>query len=371
MNNEPVRIGLIGCGSITHFIHIPGLRLSPGVVLAAACDASIEAARSTASRFGIAKSTDHYQDVIQDPDIDAVVIATPNDLHRPISLEALAAGKHVLCEKPLGLNTRECDEMVAAAQKAGKVNQVSFVYRFVPAMRYMKHLVESGAVGEIRHFRAFYLQSVPEVWLGWRSDRKQAGSGTLGDIGTHLVDFAHYLVGGMTSVSGWTKTFLPQRPMWGTHQMVDVDVDDAAGYLAEFACGATGVFEATRLAPGRGCGRDEFQSVEINGSKGSLYYYLQDPFHLQINPGAPYSLAEMFTTQVPDEFMKWHDAPRQVVDAEPNIGFRYDQAFAFTQAIRGIQPERLPDFEDGRRCQAIVDAVLEAGQTRRWVDVQN
>jgi predicted dehydrogenase len=248
---------------------------------------------------------------------------------------------------------------------------VSFVYRFVPAIRYMKHLVASGALGEIRHFRAFYLQSVPEVWLGWRSDSKQAGSGTLGDIGTHLIDFAHYLIGGITSVTSLTKTFLPQRPLWGTDRLVDVTVDDSSGFLAEFSNGATGVFEATRLAPGRGCGRDEFQSVEINGSKGSLLYYLQDPFHLQINPGAPYSLDELFTTQVPDNFMKWHDTPRRVVDDEPNVGFRYDQAFAFTQAIRGIQPEPLPDFQDGRRSQAVVDAILKASQSRRWVEVEN
>ncbi len=339
------------------------------MVLVAACDASLESARSTASRYGIAKVSADYHAITQDPEIDAVVIATPNDLHKPISLEALAAGKHVLCEKPLGLDTGECDEMAAATQKAGKVNQVSFVYRFVPAMRYMKYLLDRGALGEIRHFRAFYLQSVPEVWLGWRSDRKQAGSGTLVDIGTHLVDFALYLVGGITSVSSWTKTFLPQRPVWSTDRLVDVDVDDAAGFLAEFACGATGVFEASRLVPGRGCGRGEYQSVEINGSKGSLIYYLQDPFHLQICPGAPYSQDELLTTQVPEGFMKWHDTPRRMVEDEPNVGFRYDQAYAFTQAICGIQPEHLPDFQDGRRCQAVVDAVLEAGRTRRWVDV--
>jgi predicted dehydrogenase len=329
MNEKPIQIGLIGCGSITHFIHIPGFQLCPGVTLATACDSSLDGARSTANQYGIGKFTTNYHEVLQDPVIDAVVIATPNDLHKPISLEALAEGKHVLCEKPLGLNLTDCEEMVEVAQKAGKVNLVSFVYRFVPAMRYMKYLVDSGALGEIRHFRAFYLQRVPEVWLGWRSRQCQSGSGTLGDIGTHLIDFAHYLLGDIKSVSSWVKTFLPRRPVAGTDRYEDIDVDDAAGFLAEFVCGASGVFEASRLVPGRGCGRSEFQSVEINGSKGSLVYYLQDPLRLQYSPGDPYSVDELVTVKVPEQFMKWHDTPRSFAATEPIIGFRYDQAYAF------------------------------------------
>ncbi len=137
MKNQLLRVGLIGCGSITHFIHIPGLLLSPDVKLVAACDSSEAAARTTAEKYAIPKVTCDYHEVLQDADIDAVIVATPNDLHKPIGIEALAAGKHILCEKPLGLNSSECDEMVAAAQTAGKVNVVSFGYRFTPAMRYM------------------------------------------------------------------------------------------------------------------------------------------------------------------------------------------------------------------------------------------
>ncbi len=266
MDNQPVKIGLIGCGSITHFIHIPGFQIIPGVVLASACDSSIEAVKSTANRFGISRVSDDYREVVQDPNIDAVVIATPNDFHKEVSIAALAAGKHVLCEKPLGLDSGECLEMAATSKKAGKVNLVSFVYRFVPAMRYMKHLVDSGLVGEIRHYRAFYLQRVPEVWLGWRSNKKQSGSGALGDIGTHLIDFALHLVGDITSVSGWAKTFLPKRQVGGTGKLMVADVDDAVGFLVEFATGATGVIEASRMVPGRGVGQNEYQSVEINGS---------------------------------------------------------------------------------------------------------
>ena len=370
MNDEKIKIGLIGCGSISHLIHIPGLKISPGVALLSACDSSLDSARSTAEKYGFAKVTSDYQDVLQDAEIDAVVIATPNDLHRPISLAAIRAGKHILCEKPLGLNLAECDEMVMEAQKSWKVNMVSFVYRFTPAIRYMKYLVDSGALGEIRHLRAFYLQRVPEVWLGWRSRRSQAGSGTLGDIGSHIIDLAHYLMGDIKSVSSWVKTFLPRRRVWGTDRFEEVDVDDASGFLAEFACGATGVFEASRLVPGRGCGPTEFISVEINGSVGSVVYYLQDPLKLQFCPGSPYSEDELVTVKVPEQFLKWNDSPRSYGAGDPVISFRYDQAYAFIQAIRGSAPDHLADFAAGRRCQAVVDAVLEAGQSRRWVDVK-
>ena len=367
---SPLRIGTIGSGSITRFIHVPGFQRCPNVQVTVACDASAETAAATARAVCIPVTKTDYRDVLNNPDVDAVVIATPNYLHRPSTLEALAAGKHVLCEKPLGLNAAECSEMAQAAQRSGLVHMVSFVYRFVPAIRYMKHLVDSGAFGEIRHFRATYLQRVPEIWLGWRSHKALAGSGTLGDIGSHLIDFARYLVGEISAVSGWTKTFLPQRRVAGTNELKNCDVDDAAGYLAEFANGATGVFEVSRLVPGRGIERNDYQYVEINGTKGSGVFHLHEPLELQICPGLPYDEERLVTMQVPRAFLKWPDSPRDVRADAPNVGFRYDQAFAFVQAIRGAHPLPLADFEDGLRCQAVVDAVLEGAATRRWMDVK-
>lgn len=371
MNDHPLlRIGIIGSGNIARFIHIPGLQRCPGVQVTIACDASAETAEATARAFSVPATTTDYREVISNPDIDAVVIATPNHLHRPISLEALAAGKHVLCEKPLGMNTAECEETAQAARQSKRVHLVSFVYRFVPAMRYLKHLVDSGMFGEIRHFRATYLQRVPDVWLGWRSQKRLAGSGALGDVGSHLIDFAHNLVSEISAVSGWTKTFLPRRRVAGTDRYADCDVDDAAGFLAEFANGATGVFEVSRLVPGRGIERNDFQYVEVNGTKGSAVYYLYEPFQLQVCPGEPFDEERLITVQVPRAFLKWPDSPRDIAADAPQVGFRYDQAIAFVQAIRGIRATRLPDFDDGLRCQAVLDAVLKAANTRRWVAVK-
>jgi predicted dehydrogenase len=367
--SETIRIGIIGSGAISRFIHIPGFLLCPDVEVAVACDASLEAAQESAKAFGISRTTTDYHEVIDDDAIDGVVVATPNHLHRPISLEAMAHGKHVLCEKPVALNATGAGDLVKAAEQADVVNMVSFVYRFVPAMRYLKHLISEGYLGEIRHLRAQYLQLVPEIWLGWRSEKRFAGSGTLGDIGSHLIDFARYLVGEIASVSSWCKTFLHQRPVPGTGELLDADVDDASGFLAEFAGGATGVFEVSRLVPGRDCGRGEYQYLEVNGTKGTGVFYLQDPFHLQLCLRGPLDDMSLVRVPVPEQMLKAPGSPRDIRADAPNVGFRYDQAFTFVEAIRG-RDVAYPDFSDGLRAQQVVDAVLYADATRRWVDVQ-
>lgn len=197
-----------------------------------------------------------------------------------------------------------------------------------------------------------------------------AGSGTLGDIGSHLVDFGRYLVGEVEAVSSWTKTFLPRRPVRGTERFEDCDVDDAAAFLTEFRQGATGVFEVSRLVPGRGAGRDDFQYVEVNGSKGTAVYRLQDPLELRLGLREPFDERRLITVPVPSSFLKWPGSARDVDADPPVVGFRYDQAFAFVQAIRGEKDADLADFDDGWRCQAVIDAVLAAAAERRWVAVQ-
>jgi predicted dehydrogenase len=340
------------------------------VEISIACDSQEGTARRVAETYGIPKHTTEYLQVLDDKDIAAVIIATPNYLHKPISMEAIRKGKHILCEKPIGLDMKECAEMVGAVKGSGLINVVSFVYRYAPALRFMKHLIDQNVLGEIRHFRANYLQSVPEFFLGWRSDIKQNGkAGSLGDIGVHLIDFAHYLVGEISAVSGWTKTFLSRRHLPGTETYIDCVVDDAAGYLAEFANGATGVFEVTRLAPGRGCGQPEYQYVEINGTKSSAVYYLQDPFRLQLCPGNPIDNQQLVTVNVPEGFLKSPKSPRKITAQAPNLGFRYDQAFDFIEAIRNGNQSGLPDFTDGLKAQTVVDAVMKSAQERCWTSV--
>lgn len=369
--NRKLNIGLIGCGWITENVHIPGLLLSGGAALRFACDANLEAAQHLAAVHDIPYVTQDYEDVLADKEVDAVIIATPNNLHKPITLAAIEAKKHVLCEKPIGLNLGECREMATAIEGTGLTNVVSFLYRFVPAMRYIRHLIDEGAFGEIRHFRANYLQLVPEFYLGWRSNPELNGpTGALGDVGVHLIDFARYLVGDFRAVSGYTKTFLHERVLPATGEMIPCELDDAAGYLAEFENGATGVFEVSRLVPGRGCGLEDHQYVEVNGTKGTAVYSLQSPFSLEICPGQPYDATRLIKVKVPESFLRSAHSQREVLATAPNLGFRYDQGIEFVRAIQTGDQNTLPDIVDGLKAQAVVDAVLQSSQSRNWVSVQ-
>ena len=365
-----LRIGIIGSGFVSRFVHIPGFQRCQGVEVAVVCDAARDVAESAAQAFGIAATTTDYRDVLQEPTIDAVVIATPNNLHYQMTLDALTAGKHVLCEKPLAMSLAEAEEMASAAARSGRVNLVSFVYRFVPAMRYLKSLVDGGHLGEIRHFRAQWLQCTPNKKYSWRSERRQSGSGVVGDEGSHLIDFARHLVGEITAVSAWCKTFVTRRIEAGTGCGKDSDSYDSGAFLAEFSSGATGVFEISRLVLGRGTFVNDRQYVEVNGTKGTAAYQLYEPFRLQVCLGEPFDERHLVTVPVPPRFHVWPGSPRSVLADAPGGGFRYDQPLVFVQAIRGVETAPLATFEDGLRCQAVLDAVLEAAENRRWVAVK-
>ena len=218
-------------------------------------------------------------------------VVTPGNTHREIVLTALEAGKHVLCEKPLANNLAEAREMLTAARNAGTVNMVCFNYRRAPAVQLARKLVEDGRLGEIRHWRATYLQDFimdPGFPLIWRLKKEVSGSGALGDIGAHIIDLAHFVVGPISEVTGMTETFIKERPLeetvpaavsaTGGTQTGEVTVDDAAAFLARFENGAMGTFEATRFAAGR---RNQ-NSFEVNGSKGSVAFDLERMNELEV-----------------------------------------------------------------------------------------
>ncbi|MEJ7654936.1 MAG: Gfo/Idh/MocA family oxidoreductase [Chloroflexia bacterium] len=208
-----------------------------------------------------------------------VDVSTPGNTHFEIVMAALEAGKHVLCEKPLANTLAEARQMAEAAKQAGVINTVNFNYRRAPAVQLAHRLIESGRIGTIRHWRAVYLQDWivdPDFPLVWRLQKELAGSGALGDLGAHIVDLAHFLVGPISQVAGATETFIKDRPTLAAsdsslgatagQERGQVTVDDAAVFLARFGSGALGTFEATRFATGR----KNYNSFEINGSEGSL-----------------------------------------------------------------------------------------------------
>ena len=363
MNQEPIRVGLIGVGGVCAGVHYPGLRLIPGVDIAGICDADEELLAQRGEEWNVRPRYDSVERFLRDIKPDAVVVATPNCAHKSIVLASLEAGCHVLCEKPLGMDTGETEEMLQAAERLNRRHMTAFTYRFVPGMRYLASLVRDGSLGEIRHVRIQRLQDWPDHSLGWRQYRAMAGSGQLADMGVHRIDLAHDLLGPITSVSSSMRNLLPRDRTRDGQPCRPQDVDDWVAWLAEFESGATGVFESGRLSKGRGPA-GEHDLCELNGSDASAVYQLHTPHQILFAArGEPYELRD-----VPEAFLKLEGSPRDPTEGDPQMTFRYDQAWEFISAIRENRACR-PSFHCGVRAQAVCDAIIESAELRRWVDV--
>ncbi|MCW4458745.1 Gfo/Idh/MocA family protein [Microbacterium sp. MPKO10] len=259
--------------------------------LTAICGRNVEAATEAAERMGWASVETDWRELIARDDIDVIDICTPGNTHEEIATAALAAGKHVLCEKPLANSVAEAEQMADAAEAAalrGALAMCGFTYRRTPALTLAKRFVDEGRLGSIRHVRAQYLQdwlSDENAPLTWRLDREKAGSGALGDIGAHSIDLAQWVTGQrIEGVSALTHTFVDERPVGGDFvglgghgdaanaEKGPVTVDDAALFSASFSGGAIGIFEATRYA----LGRKNAMRLEINGSLGSVSFDFEE-----------------------------------------------------------------------------------------------
>ena len=352
-----LRIGIIGAGGAAMGIHFPGFRLCPEVEIAAVCDPDPKAAEKT----GVESVTASYRELLARDDIQAVVNATPNYLHHEIALEAVAQGKHILCEKPLSLDTARAAEMLRAAETAGVVHMTAFTYRYTPALQYMIHLVSSGQLGAIRTVRGAYQMAMSSHLLGWRSTKAQAGSGVLADIGSHLIHMVELVAGPIASLSASDRRFRDDPAS---------DVDDWSAFLASFSSGATGIFEASRVCAGRGAGITENLFIEVYGTEGTAVFSLQDPWGLMVSLGAGAKDAARLLdhVDVPEPFLKIPGSPRDIHAHDPRWGYRYDQAWQFVESIR-MGKTRAPSFADGVRCQSVLDAVLASAASRQWVNV--
>jgi predicted dehydrogenase len=354
-----IGVAIIGAGGIALANHLPGLKLCPQARLVALCDSDRATLDRAAAATGVANLFTDYQQAINHPDVSAVVIATPNVLHPPIALAAIAARKHVLCEKPLALTADDAIGMYRAAEAAGVVHMTAFTYRFVPAMRYTKHLVDRGDLGTPYHFRARRFQDFGDRNLGWRQTKSTAGTGELGDMLSHRIDYGHLLLGPTRRLVADLRRFLDVR------QGTASDVDDWVAMIAEYDRDVTGVLESTKLATGRGANRGGQDIVEINGSAGTIVYSTQRPLELQI---ARKGDSDVKTIAVPKEFHVYPGSPRDPGEGDPVVTFRYDQTFEFIQAISEGRPAS-PSFLDGALAQAVMDAAVLSASERRWVDV--
>jgi predicted dehydrogenase len=356
---DTIGVGIIGSGGIALANHLPGFTHCPGAKVVALCDSNSTVLEQARARTGIDAVHADYRELIERKDVHAVVIATPNHVHAPIAKAAVAAGKHVLCEKPLALSHAEAVEMLQAAEAAGVRHMTAFTYRFVPAMVYVAHLAASGALGRIYHVRVQRFQDWGQRALGWRQVQALAGSGELGDMLSHRIDFALLLAGPIKRVVAQTRRFIDDRSGQPS------DLEDFVGVLADFDNGATGVFESTKLATGRGEGGKSPDYCEINGSKKTLVYRLEHPLEIEIGEVGG---AGLLRVPVPEAFLKWPGSTRDPKQGDPLVTFRYDQDAEFIAAIREGRPCR-PSFHDGVRAQAVMDAALASVRDGAWATV--
>jgi predicted dehydrogenase len=375
MAHGKIRVGIIGAGRIADFVHLPSLKLWPDAceVLAVASRTE-EKARAFADRWGIPRVHPDWSALLADRDVDAVVVCPPSGLTYTVAKAAIAAGKHVLCEKPLGLNFSEARELQTAAERSGGIHMVAFTFRFVPGLRYLKRLVSEGHFGEIRHWRlAFFtdLMMDPTTPIAWRNQRAQAGGGILWDMGSHAIDFARYLLGEIAAVSGVGRLYVRERPSRSGPGMEPADAEDAFSITVEFASGALGTFDINRAVAGRGgTGRTAYQCIEVHGTGGAAVYELTQPFQLQISLGPAMTRTQQWArAEVPFDLLKFPGSPRNPRLDDPLVGYKLDQGIAFLQAIRG-ETRDYPTFRDGAETQRVIDAVELAARERRWVDLR-
>ena len=290
-----------------------------------------------------------WREQVADERIGLFINAGPNALHAEPTIAAARAGKHVLCEKPLGLSGGEAHEIWQEAERAGVVHLCGFNYRFVPAVRLARELLDAGELGEPVHFRARYLQSWgwdadPALW---RFDRAEAGSGALGDLGTHIIDLARYLVGEISSVSALVRTIVPGR-----------EVDDHFVATIEFENGVAGTLEASRLARGR----INSNVLEVNGSRGSLAFDLERLNELEVSEGGGFR--RILVTEPEHPYMRFWWPPGHTLGWGETVV--HELAYLL-EAIAG-EHEVAPHgatFEDGYRCAEVVEAILRSTESGR------
>ena len=375
---KQLRIGLIGCGFMgrTHTNgykrvsdFFPALGFTP--VLKAACARNETRVRAFAEQWGYESFETDWKKLIQRDDIDAVDICTPNDTHAEIAIAAAAAGKMVLCEKPLARTIAEGQLMVDAIEKASVQNTVWYNYRRIPAVTLAKQIVDSGKLGQIYHYRANFLQdwtinaNLPQGGEGlWRMDADVAGSGVTGDLLAHCIDTAMWLNGAIKDVSAVTETFVKERMHQLTGKVQKVGIDDACLFHCHFENGSLGLFESTRYARGH----KALYTFEINGANASIRWDLHDLNRL-----------EFFDNGDQSNLRGWRSI--HVTDGEqpymdkwwvPGLGIGYEHSFVhqvadFLESLETGKP-CAPTFKDALQTQKVCEAVIESANSKSWKD---
>jgi predicted dehydrogenase len=376
---KPLNVGIIGYGFMGR-AHSNAYRkvnnffpLDRRIVLKAVCGRDAAKTAAFAATWGYESTETDWRKLVARPDIDLIDIAAPNNVHAEIALAAAAAGKMILCEKPLAMNAAEARTMVAAVERARVPNMVWYNYRRVPAVTLAKQLIDEGRLGRIFHYRAKFLQDwtisteVPQGGAGtWRLDAAIAGSGVTGDLLAHCIDTALWLNGGIARVTAMTETFVKQRKDAVSGKLRRVGIDDASAFLARFDNGSLATFEATRYARGH----KALYTLEINGEHGSLFWDLHDLHRLQWfdhrDAGQVRGWRSIHVSDGDQPYMKRWWVPGLQIGYEHSF---VHQVADFVQSL-GKGPPAAPTFRDGLATDLVTDAVLRSARSGRWEPVK-
>jgi predicted dehydrogenase len=381
---KPLRVGMIGYGFMGRAHSNAYKRLNDFFpvehrpVLQAVCARDPAKAKAFADNWGYQRIEGDWRKLVAAPDIDLIDVGSPNDTHHDIAIAAAKNGKMILCEKPLAMNVRQAEEMTKAVEDAKVPNMVWFNYRRVPAIALARQLVTEARIGKPFHYRATYLQDwtistdVPQGGAAlWRLDASVAGSGVTGDLLAHSIDTAMWLNGAISRVVAKTETFVKERTHAITGKVEPVGIDDACMFLAEFANGSMGTFESTRYARGR----KNFNTFELNGADGSVYFDLEEPEYLQyfeykqLQSGKKVEShltgwRKIHTTNPEHPYMGRYWVPGTC------IGYEHTFLNSLADFVAGIESgtPAQPDFRNALQTQKVCAAVLESARSGKWVE---
>lgn len=387
MAKKILNVGMLGCGfmgrthsnaycQVNHFFNTA---YQPVLKACYGREEDMDALKKFQEMWGYESIETDWKKLINRSDIDVVDVVSPNFLHKEMVLEAAKAGKMIVCEKPIAMSYAEAEEMVAAVEKAGVKNMVSFNYRRVPAVSLFKQIVDEGRVGRPFHYRATYLQDytisekVPAGGAAlWRLSAKVAGSGVTGDLLAHSIDTAEWINGPIAKVCAHTEIFIKERKNTETGEMEKITIDDACMFMAVFANGSIGTFESSRYARGR----KNYSTMEINGEKGAVFFNLEDPEYLEF-----FRYADPDTGhKIEDHLTGWQkilvtngEHPYMDKYWVPGTTIGYEHTFIngladFLASLDGGQKFE-PDMRTAARTQKVCDAVIQSAKEQQWIEI--
>ena len=350
--DRKLRFAVIGAGGFAEVCQIPGLQRHPNAEVVALCRRNRNLCEQTALKFGVPEVYTDYAD----DTIDAVTIVTPNIFHHPIAVQALQAGKHVFCEKPLAMNAAEAREMYDIAKASGKIHHVAFTFRYTHCLYKLCEMLKSGRIGE-----PFYVRIQADGWnalqstatAAWRNQQSLSGTGILGDMGSHFFDAIRWVCGDITQVCGVLHNVQRVRPHINTGELASIDTDDLAAAWFETESGLKGQFFVSSVTPPR----PENKYIEIIGEEGALFAYLSR------------GQEEELRFRHRDGDWETVNLPPEAAEGKPHALGRMMGCFVNGILTGQLNPDRDPSFFDGWKAQLAIDAVVESAEQKKWIEI--